>query len=85
MNLLVYNDLVELKPVTRETLMGSADLRRGNSRYRLADAIHAQTAIDARCTLLMTNDHRFGVAAGGDALVKPDAAGIRHVLDSLHG
>ena len=65
-------------------LIGSAELRRASPKFRLADAIHARTALDARCTFLMTNDDRFGALPERVTIVKPDASGIRIVSDAFH-
>jgi predicted nucleic acid-binding protein len=84
LNLIVFNKLMDLRPVTREILIGSAELRRASPKFRLADAIHARTALDAHCTFLMTNDDRFGALPERVTIVKPDASGIRIVIDAFH-
>lgn len=84
LNLIVFNRLMDLRPVTREILIGSAELRRASPKIRLADAIHARTALDARCGFLMTNDDRFDVAPDRVTIVKPDPSGIRIVSDAFH-
>jgi predicted nucleic acid-binding protein len=84
LNLIVFNRLMDLRPVTREILIGSAELRRASPKIRLADAIHARTALDARCSFPMTNDDRFDVAPDRVTIVKPDPSGIRIVSDAFH-
>lgn len=84
MNLIVDSQLIDVRPITRDVLLGSAELRRKSPRYRLPDAIHASTAFDARCTFLMTNDERFGKLPKGVTTVKPDVNGIQHVLGALN-
>ncbi|HKV12938.1 MAG TPA: PIN domain-containing protein [Thermoanaerobaculia bacterium] len=50
-------------PVTRGVLVAAAKLR-ADSRMKLPDAIHAVTGILEDCTLLLTNDDRFGNPPG---------------------
>jgi predicted nucleic acid-binding protein len=83
MNLIVYSKMIDLKPVTRDILLRSAELRRIAPKCRLADAIHAGTSADAGCTHLMTNDDRFAIIPDGVTLVKPDAFGLQLVRDAL--
>ena len=54
---------LQVVPVTRGILTAAAKLR-ADSRMKLPDAIHAVTGILADCTLLLTNDDRFGSPPG---------------------
>lgn len=49
---------MQLIPVTLSLLRGAANLR-ANTNLKTPDAIHAATAINAGCTLFLTNDNGF--------------------------
>ncbi|CUU43208.1 hypothetical protein BVIRIDIS_22250 [Blastochloris viridis] len=72
-NLIVWSGLIRLLPVTRGILVETADYRRAASWTRddgklampkLPDAIHAVSAIRAKCRSIVTNDTRFRLPAG---------------------
>ena len=52
------SDEVQLYPATRE-LWESAARIRAETRLKTPDALHAATALDAGCTLFITNDRDF--------------------------
>jgi len=58
----------EIMPLDRAILIESARLRSA-SRLRLPDAIHAATAINATCDLLLTNDSGFRSVKGIEILL----------------
>jgi predicted nucleic acid-binding protein len=62
---------VILAPITRVLLRSVARLR-ANARLRVPDAIHAATALDAGCTLFVTNDPHFRRVSGLEVAVLDD-------------
>jgi predicted nucleic acid-binding protein len=55
---------LEVLPVTRDVLERAAALRAEQVSLKLPDAIHAATALIARCDLFVTNDFRFSSVPG---------------------
>ena|SRR6516164_1764421 len=64
-NLILWSNLFQLQPVTRDILIDTADYRRASQRQRpdgtkatvkLPDAIHVVTAIKARCREFLSAD-----------------------------
>lgn len=62
----------DVLPVTRTLLIEAARLR-ATTRLKLPDAIHAATALEARCGVLLTNDGRLKRLPGLDILQLADA------------
>lgn len=56
--LLFSSSEIQLVPITRPVLTNAANLRATTS-LKTPDAIHAATALDASCTLFLTNDSGF--------------------------
>ena len=54
---------VRLAPITRAVLLRAATLR-ATTTLKTPDAIHAATALEAGCTLFITNDAAFRRVAG---------------------
>ena len=50
-------------PISRDVLVEAAQLR-ANLNLKLADAIHAATALLTECSTFMTNDQRFQIVPG---------------------
>lgn len=50
---------MEVRPVTRETLIQSALLRVGRPGLKLPDAVHCATALRADCIAMITDDRRM--------------------------
>ena len=55
---------IRLLPITAAVLRAAARLRSTVSPLRTPDAIHAATAKDCQCTLLLTNDSGFRRVTG---------------------
>ena len=58
LNVLQRSSALDLRPVTRDILIKTADLR-GAGAYKLADAIHVVTALETNCAYFMSNDERL--------------------------
>jgi predicted nucleic acid-binding protein len=82
LNLLVFNRLFDLRPVTREIIIGTAALRE-RTNLKLVDALHIMTAIGAGCRYILSNDHDMERTPQGLHRVEPDAAGIELLLREL--
>jgi len=58
LDLIVWGRIVSLKPVSRDVLYETADVRT-EARLRLPDAIHLVTAIHAKCSHFVSRDQGF--------------------------
>jgi predicted nucleic acid-binding protein len=50
----------EVVPVSRRVLEGAAGLRASRRGLKLPDAIHCASALEARCSAMVTDDRRIG-------------------------
>lgn len=78
LDLLIWSNLIELKPVTRDILIETADLRQATP-CKLPDAIHVATAVHAKCGLFLSRDKRMRLPAGM-MQISPDRSGIDHLM-----
>lgn len=81
-NLFVRQDVVELKPVSRDILIKTATLR-GEINYKLPDAIHVATAIEASCASFASNDERLKQFPAGLRKIRADERGVDELLRAL--
>jgi predicted nucleic acid-binding protein len=84
LNLIVWSNLIQLQPVTREILIDTADYRRVSQRVRpdrtiatvkLPDAIHVVTAVQSRCSMFFSADSGLKLPSGM-TLLEPNETGI---------
>ena len=81
-NLLLWNDGISLRSVTRQIPIQSAEVRQ-RIRHKLPDAIHIATAIDAQCQFMMAADKDMERMPASLVRVMPDAAGIQYAQDAM--
>jgi predicted nucleic acid-binding protein len=83
-NLIVWSRLFELKPVTRDILIDTADYRRVSRKtspdgrkvnVKLPDAIHVVTASRSRCRLFLSADQGLQIPAD-ITILRPDQNGF---------
>ncbi len=82
LDLLIFSSTVTLLPVTREILIGTADLRKTMS-LKLPDAIHLISAIRSDCRFIVTADADFKKLPSGLKKTPPDETGIDNLLAEL--
>lgn len=82
-NLLIWSGLIDLWPVSRQLLIGTAVLRQTRS-CKLPDAIHIVSALHAGCAFFMSNDGDMNRLPQGMQRVLPDQSGVATILDALH-
>jgi predicted nucleic acid-binding protein len=91
LNLIVWSGLFDLRPVTREILIDTADYRRsyltalpdGRSVMpTLPDAIHVVTAARNQCQIFLSADRRVKLPAG-ITVCEPDEPGLARLLREL--
>jgi predicted nucleic acid-binding protein len=68
---LFQQNQTRLLPITQPILRRAASLR-ATSGFRTPDAIHAATALDASCALLLTNDAQFRSLTGLNVVILGD-------------
>ncbi|ARN81644.1 type II toxin-antitoxin system VapC family toxin [Methylocystis bryophila] len=82
MDLIAEGGVVQLEPVTRDILVGTASLRL-TTACKLADAIHLVTAIHTDCKFFMSGDSDMRRTPNGMVWLPPTADGVRAFLDRL--
>ncbi len=82
LNLIVWNDFIDLRPVTRTILIETADLRK-HARLNLPDAIHIVTAVQTRCAYFILSDRDTKRLPKEMTHLVPDPPSIRALMDSL--
>jgi predicted nucleic acid-binding protein len=81
-NLLIGEEFIELRPITRSILIETADLRR-RLRLKLPDAIHVVTAVQGKCRYFLSADRDSRRLPDPMIHIRPDAKGIRGLMESL--
>ncbi len=91
LDLIVWSGAFDLRPVTREILIETADYRRASaaesddgrkSMVKLPDAIHVVTAIRSGCRRILSNDAKLRLPAGYQR-VAPDGVSISALVQEL--
>jgi predicted nucleic acid-binding protein len=72
--------LFDLRPITREILLQTADLR-SVSKVKLPDAIHIVTAIHAGCAYFLSNDNGVRTPSGMSR-IRADRSGVDNILSA---
>jgi predicted nucleic acid-binding protein len=67
----LFAEGLDLLPIGIATLLRAAEIRAGTG-LKTPDAIHAATALEAGCTLFITNDSHFRRVPGLNAIVLED-------------
>ncbi len=81
-SLLIWSGVIDLLPLKRNILIGTAVLRQ-NWPYKLADAIHVVTALDAGCRFLMSGDADTRRLSLGLQRLLPDRSGVATIMEAL--
>jgi len=83
LNLIVWSDIFQLYPVTRDILIDTSDYRRvGRKKVKLPDAIHVVTAIRSRCRAFLSADKGLKLPPEPSAF-EPDAQGITNLMQEI--
>jgi predicted nucleic acid-binding protein len=81
------NEWLQVIPVTKSVLKGAAWLRSLSISLKLPDAIHLATAMDARCTDVLTDDLALGKlqlpADIAIAVLRPDEPTLTELIERL--
>jgi len=91
LNHIVWSNLFQLQPVTRDILIDTADYRRVSRKARpdgtkatvkLPDAIHVVTAIRSRCRAFLSADTGLKLPVGMAAF-EPNEAGVANLIEGI--
>jgi predicted nucleic acid-binding protein len=82
LDLIVWSRIFDLRPVSRESLIETAEYRRVARMPKLPDAIHVVTAIRAGCRTILSADSRLKLPEGFSALV-PESENLARLIRDL--
>jgi predicted nucleic acid-binding protein len=87
LDLIIWRQIFELRPVSRDVLLETASYRRaarveGAGMPKLPDAIHVVTAMQSGCFRILSGDRRLCVPAGY-SVIYPDFDGISRLIQEL--
>jgi predicted nucleic acid-binding protein len=81
-NLIVWSQIVDLQPVSRDILIETADYRRMAGMPKLPDAIHVVTAVRSNCRTILSADDGLKLPEGY-AMVAPTPDNLSRIAREL--
>jgi predicted nucleic acid-binding protein len=82
LNMIVWSRIFELRPVSRDILIETAEYREYAGMPKLPDAIHVVTAIRAGCRTVLSADVRLKLPEGY-SLLSPAAENLTSLIREL--
>jgi len=82
LHLIIWSGILDLRAVSRDILIETASYRRVSGATKLADAIHAVTAINSGCCVMLSGDLRIKMPEG-IAVIDPDTSNLSHLINEL--
>jgi predicted nucleic acid-binding protein len=82
LNMIVWSRIFDLRPVSRDILIETAEYREHAGMPKLPDAIHVVTAIRAGCRTILSADLRLKLPEGYSVL-SPAAESLTRVIRDL--
>ena len=79
LNLIVWSQVFDLRPVSREVLLETVNVRKAAGMPKLPDAVHVVTAIQSACSRIISNDLRFKVPHGY-SVIRPDPDSLSNLI-----
>jgi predicted nucleic acid-binding protein len=83
LDLIVWGGFIDLRPVSREVIYETAELR-PYAPMKLPDAIHLATAVLTSCRFFLTRDQGFRRMPGSMIKIEPSADGIAQIVSQLN-
>ena len=80
--MIVWSQIFELRPVSRDILIETAEYREHAGMPKLPDAIHVVTAIRAGCRTVLSADLRLKLPEGYSVL-SPAAENLNRLIREL--
>ena len=82
LNMIVWSRIFDLRPVSRDILIETAEYREYAGMPKLPDAIHAVTAIRAGCRRILSADSRLKLPEGYSVL-SPATENLARLIQEL--
>jgi predicted nucleic acid-binding protein len=82
LDLIIWRQIFELRPVSRDVLIETAHYRKAAGMPKLPDAIHVVTAIQSGCSRILSADLRLRVPHGY-SVINPDSEAISRLIREL--
>jgi predicted nucleic acid-binding protein len=87
LDLIIWRQIFELRPVSRDVLIDTAKYRRaasleGAGMPKLPDAVHVVTAIQSGCSVILSADLRLKVPLGC-SVIKPKSEELSRLIQEL--
>jgi predicted nucleic acid-binding protein len=82
LNMIVWSRIFDLRPVSREILMETADYREHAGMPKLPDAIDVVTAIRSECRTLLSADLRLKLPLGY-SVISPRAENLTRLIEEM--
>lgn len=81
-DLIARNETIDIRPVTREILFSTAEMRRF-TRHKLPDAIHCATAVNAGCRYMVSHDRQMARMPGDMTWIDVTVDGVNTLVEAI--
>jgi predicted nucleic acid-binding protein len=82
LNMIVWSRIFDLRPVSRDILIETAEYRKIAGMPKLPDAIHVVTAIRAQCRTVLSADLGLKVPVGY-SVISPGAENLTRLIEEM--
>ena len=80
--MIVWSRIFDLRPVSRDILIETAEYRKYAGMPKLPDAVHVVTAIHAQCRTVLSADLRLKLPVGY-SVVSPGAENLTRLIEEM--
>lgn len=82
LNMIVWSRIFDLRPVSRDILIETAEYREHAGMPKLPDAIHVVTAIRAECRTVLSADLRLKLPVGY-SVISPGVENLTRLIEEM--
>ena len=82
LNMIVWSRIFDLRPVSRDLLIETAEYREHAGMPKLPDAIHVVTAIRAECRTVLSADLRLKLPVGY-SVISPGTENLTRLIEEM--
>jgi len=82
LNMIVWSRIFDLRPVSQDILIETAEYRERAGMPKLPDAIHVVTAIRAECRTVLSADLRLKLPVGY-SVISPGAENLTRLIEEM--